>query len=93
MYGVNASDTGLAMAGSEIGFDDRTTLILGRHPENPETAIGWLHFDDMVALPGTIEKLPHYGRYGYVSFTGDEPTIDIRGEWESANSSFAMDQA
>lgn len=85
-YGVTASDSGLAMAGSEIGFDDRTTLILGRHPDNPDIAIGWLHIDDMVALPGTIEKLPHYGRYSYVSFTGDEPTIDIRGEWESVNS-------
>lgn len=86
VYGVSETDTGLAMAGSEIGYEDRTNLILSRHPENPDLAIGWLHIDDMVALPGTIEKLPHYGRYSYVSFTGDEPTIDVRGEWESANS-------
>ncbi|MCG8416210.1 MAG: M20/M25/M40 family metallo-hydrolase, partial [Pseudomonadales bacterium] len=86
VYGVTETDSGLTMAGSEIGYDNRTTLILGRHPDNPELAIGALHIDDMVALPGTIEKLPHYGRYSYVSFTGAEPTIDIRGEWESTNS-------
>ncbi len=86
VYGVNVSDSGLAMAGSEIGFDDRTTLILSRHPDNPDVVLGWLHIDDMIALPGIIEKLPHYGRYSYLSFTGDEPTIDIRGKWESVNS-------
>ncbi len=86
VYGVAETESGLQMAGSEIGFEDRTTLILGRHPDNPDMAIGWLHVDDMIAMPGTIEKLPHYGRYSYVSFTGDEPTIDIRGEWEAANS-------
>ena len=86
IYGVAESSDGLAMAGSEIGFDDRTTLILSRHPDNADIALGWLHIDDMVALPGTIEKLPHYGRYSFVSFTGAEPTIDVRGEWESTNS-------
>ena len=85
-YGVSESASGLQMAGSEIGYDDRATLILGRHPDNADIAIGWLHVDDMVAMPGTIEKLPHYGRYSYVSFTGDEPTIDVRGEWEAADS-------
>ncbi len=86
VYGVSETGTGLQMAGSEIGYEDRSTLILGRHPDNPDVAIGWLHVDDTVAIPGTIEKLPHYGRYSYVSFTGAEPTIDIRGEWEASAS-------
>ena len=40
----------------------------------------------MVAMPGMIEKLPHYGRYSNLSFTGSEPTIDVRGVWTSPNS-------
>ncbi|GIT21641.1 MAG: hypothetical protein CM1200mP40_13230 [Gammaproteobacteria bacterium] len=42
--------------------------------------------EDMVAMPGMIEKLPHYGRYSNLSFTGSEPTIDVRGVWTSPNS-------
>lgn len=85
IYGVRMTDKGLKIAGEEIEFVERSTLILGRHPENPEIAIGWLQIDNMEALPGIIEKLPHYGRYSYLSFTGVEPTIEFRGEWESNN--------
>ena len=37
----------------------------------------------MIAMSGMIEKLPHYGKYSYLSFLGDEPTNDIKGTWAS----------
>jgi len=33
-----------------------------------------------------IEKLPHYGKYSYLSFIGDEPTNDVQGVWASPDS-------
>ena len=60
--------------------------MIGRHPSDPELAIGWIHVDDVIAMPGMIEKLPHYGKYSYLSFTGSEPTNDVKGVWSSSNS-------
>lgn len=71
------------IAGQEIEFTDRSTVLVGRHPEDSDLAIGWIAIDDMVAMNGMIEKLPHYGKYSYLSFLGDEPTNDVKGVWAS----------
>jgi hypothetical protein len=85
-YGVNYSDAGVTISGSEVVYDDRSTVVIGRHPADSELAVGWIHIDDMIAMPGMIEKLPHYGKYSYLSFFGDEPTNDVQGVWASPDS-------
>ena len=85
-YGVEYSDTGVSLAGSEIAYTSRASVIIGRHPADPELALGWIHIDDMIAMPGMIEKLPHYGKYSYLSFVGEEPTNDVSGIWTSSDS-------
>lgn len=85
-YGTALTATGVALAGSEVEHADRSTVLTARHPANEELALGWIHVDDMVALPGMIEKLPHYGKYSYLSFVGAEPVNDIKGNWLSSES-------
>ena len=90
-YGTDYSDTDysgtrLSIAGSDIPFEDRSTVLVTRHPDDPELALGWIHVDDMIAMPGMIEKLPHYGKYSYLSFLGDEPSNDVKGVWSSPDS-------
>jgi aminopeptidase N len=86
LYGVSYSDTGVTLDGNETSYENRSTVLVGRHPDNPELAIGWIHIEDMVAMPGMIEKLPHYGKYSYLSFVGEEPTNDVSGIWSSPES-------
>jgi aminopeptidase N len=38
------------------------------------------------AIPGLIRKLPHYGKYSYLAFSGDEPTNVAKGQWPVLNS-------
>lgn len=85
-YGVSVQPDSLQIENNNFEYTDRSTVVVGRHPANPELAIGWIHIEDMVALPGMIEKLPHYGKYSYLSFTGAEPAIDVRGIWTSPSS-------
>lgn len=85
-YGANIEPSGIALNGSQVEFNNRSSVLVGRHPQNSDLALGWITIDDMVALAGMIEKLPHYGKYSYLSFTGAEPTNDISGVWVSANS-------
>lgn len=85
-YGLTMTDTSVEIAGSSIAFDDRASVAVARHPANAELALGWIHVQDMIAMPGMIEKLPHYGKYSYLSFLGAEPTNDVKGVWASSES-------
>ncbi len=85
-YGVRFGEQGIAMLGSELPFANRSTVFTAIHPENTELSIAWIHADSKDALPGLTEKLPHYGKYSYLSFVGSEPTNDVKGQWESPDS-------
>lgn len=71
---------------SQVEFAQRSTVFVGRHPESEDLAIGFIDIDQAAAVPGLIEKLPHYGKYSYLSFTGDAPTNDVKGVWQSTES-------
>ncbi|MBL4819616.1 MAG: M20/M25/M40 family metallo-hydrolase [Gammaproteobacteria bacterium] len=86
LYEVVFSDAGFTLSGSQVEYLDRSSVLTARHPLNDELAIGWIHVDDMVAMPGMIEKLPHYGKYSFLSFIGVEPVNDVKGVWSSPNS-------
>lgn len=85
-FGVSLNAIGVEMAGQALEYADRSTVLVTRHPDNADLAVGLVHIDNMIALPGMIEKLPHYGKYSYLSFTGSEPTNDVSGIWESPDS-------
>ena len=85
-FGVAWEPNEIRLADSEVPFENRSTVLVGRHPENPDLALGWIHIDELLAMSGLIEKLPHYGKYSYLSFTGEEPTNDVKGIWASADS-------
>jgi aminopeptidase N len=86
VFGVRISDAGLSLQGSELLHSNRSTVLTATHPDDPELSIGWIHADSEAAMPGLTEKLPHYGRYSYLSFIGNEPTNDVKGQWENPES-------
>ncbi len=46
----------------------------------------FIAFDNEKAIDGLVRKLPHYGKYSYLAFTGDEPTNIAKGQWAVLNS-------
>ena len=70
---------------------NHTFVVMRRHPENAELAVGWLVVDPDAALPGLGRKLPHYGKYSYLAFQGDEPANVIKGQWPAAGSPLRVD--
>ncbi|MFM1895298.1 MAG: hypothetical protein RLZZ385_372 [Pseudomonadota bacterium] len=85
-FDVAFAPLAVTLAGSEVEYRNRATVLTASHPADSELALGWIHVDDMAAMPGMIEKLPHYGKYSYLSFTGTEPTNDVKGVWTSNDS-------
>ena len=41
-------------------------------------------------MPGLGRKLPHYGRYSYLAFTGDEPVNTLKGQWPVVDSPLSV---
>jgi hypothetical protein len=70
---------------------DHSMVVIRRHPSDVEKAVGWLVVDPAAALPGLGRKLPHYGKYSYLAFEGDEPTNVIKGQWEASGSPLRVD--
>lgn len=66
---------------TESGASENCGAIVLDHPHREDLAVGLMHATHAAALPGLARKLPHYGRYSYVAFTGDEPTNTIKGQW------------
>jgi hypothetical protein len=48
---------------------------------------GWVAASEPAALPGLARKLPHYGKYGYLAFSGSEPQNVVKGQWPAGDSS------
>ena len=61
-------------------------IISVRHPQNPNNVLVYLATDNKEAVSGLAKKLPHYGKYSYLVFEGNEPTNTGKGEWSSVNS-------
>ena len=54
--------------------------------ENTEFNLAFIAIDNTKAIDGLIRKLPHYGKYSYLGFEGDEPVNVAKGEWPVLNS-------
>jgi hypothetical protein len=86
---ASITDTGVRLGGrvlvpfndTALGRATHSAALAVRDPAHPDRALGWLAADRAAALPGLGRKLPHYGKYGYLVFEGDEPTNVVKGEW------------
>jgi len=89
--GLDRNDDTLVLDGQSLPFAGHTAVVVGRHPGDVEKAIGWIAIDPPAALPGLGRKLPHYGKYSYVGFEGDEPANVLSGQWQDADSPLRVD--
>ncbi|WP_456406682.1 M20/M25/M40 family metallo-hydrolase, partial [Caldithrix abyssi] len=53
---------------------------------NRQAALVWLRIGNPQAVKGLARKLPHYGKYSYLAFSGAEPTNIAKGQWPIINS-------
>lgn len=73
--------------GDEVApLENRCLVLIDRHPADLEKAVGLLIVDPPAAREGLARKLPHYGKYSYLAFEGQEPTNVIKGQWQATNS-------
>jgi aminopeptidase N len=95
---VFAPDADYALEGGRLTVDresmplaGHSAVIVRRHPGNVEKAVGWIVADGLAALPGLGRKLPHYGKYSYLGFEGEEPVNVLKGQWTATDSPLRLD--
>jgi len=85
-YGAVVEADECSFGGAHVPRSDHCFVYTAAHPTDPELAVGWIGTARADALPGLARKLPHYGKYSYVAFSGAEPTIVVKGQWPALGS-------
>jgi hypothetical protein len=67
-----------------------TVVLTARHPDNPQHTLAWVATSSPAAVPGLGRKLPHYGKYSYLGFRGDEPVNVAKGQWPVLQSPLSL---
>ncbi len=79
--GVELGDRTLRLVDDELPRADHSFVIVARSPDDPDAAHGWIAAEPAAAIAGLSRKLPHYTRYSYLGFRGDEPANVAKGMW------------
>ena len=80
-YGATLDLNGLNLAGTSYAATDRSLVVGVRHPQNPASVIVYLSAASEPAANALARKLPHYGKYSWLVFSGDEAENEAKGEW------------
>ena len=89
--GVRVSEETLGLAEDEVSWKDHSMVVIRRHPDLLDKAVGWLVVEPSAAFAGLGRKLPHYGKYSFLAFEGVEPTNVVKGQWPTSDSPLLVD--
>lgn len=85
---ASLSGDGVAFSGDlvQIGKDsvrreNNSIVLTAKNPASDETSLTFIATAVPEGLPGLARKLPHYGKYSYLCFEGNEPTNILKGRW------------
>ena len=80
-YGASLDATGLRTASATYEAAGRSLVVGVRHPQNPDSVVIYVSASSEAAADALARKLPHYGKYSWLVFAGDEATNEATGEW------------
>jgi hypothetical protein len=90
-YGTSVERNQIRFGRTVVEFEGSSVVSVIRHPQDVNETLVWLRAGMPEAMPGLGRKLPHYGKYGYLAFEGDEPTNIVKGQWAAVNSPMRID--
>jgi hypothetical protein len=85
-YGVAVTKQTIHIGQTEVTRKDHSIVLTARLPKKRDLALLFIASDLAEALPGLGRKLPHYHKYSYLAFEGQEPVNIAKGRWPVLNS-------
>lgn len=87
------SESHSSIQGDSVVFENKAStkenhsfVLTLYNQQNPSYNLAFIALDNQAAIEGLITKLPHYGKYSYLGFEGDEPVNVAKGDWPVLNS-------
>jgi hypothetical protein len=80
-YDVMINQKGVQIGRVKIPRENNSVVLTARHPKNKGLSLIWIATDLPDALTGLGRKLPHYHKYSYLGFEGNEPANVAKGRW------------
>ena len=85
-YKATISSAEASIGNKRLVRKKHSLAITARRPDNPELGWAWVGIGNPGAFSGFARKLPHYHKYSYLAFEGDEPANILKGKWPVLNS-------
>ncbi|MEN8152669.1 MAG: M20/M25/M40 family metallo-hydrolase [Acidobacteriota bacterium] len=85
-YGSDLNESEMRVGKKSFDLNKNSVVLSMKNPKNLSNVIVFMSADNSKAVQGLGRKLPHYGKYSYLVFSGDEPTVSVRGQWEVKDS-------
>lgn len=79
-YEVSIDQKSVRIEKTVVPKENHSLVLTGRNPEDKDMAIMFVAGPGK-ALSGLGRKLPHYHKYSYLGFEGDEPANIAKGRW------------
>ena len=80
-HDVKVNEKGITLDGRYFNWANHSFVFALTHQNSDNKQIVWFVTPSKKSIPGLIRKLPHYGKYGYLVFEGDEPKNVAKGTW------------
>ncbi len=89
--GVALTGKQLTLKEKSLAIASHSVMLTARHPQNSATTLVWLATSRAEAVAALSRKLPHYRKYSYLAFEGDEAINVAKGQWHVLNSPMSLD--
>ncbi|MDX1699788.1 MAG: M20/M25/M40 family metallo-hydrolase, partial [Melioribacteraceae bacterium] len=86
IYNSSIGSDSISLNNKILSTQNNSFFLAVTNPQNVEEVVIFLSIGNENAVPGLLRKLPHYGKYSYLAFEGDEPTNIEKGQWSVLNS-------
>lgn len=85
-HGVSYGEEGLQMPEEMVARSGHSAVLVARGKADPSVAVGWVAAEPIEAIAGLKRKLPHYQKYSFLVFNGEEPSNSTKGMWTPVGS-------
>lgn len=79
--GVARTEGTLRLNGKTWQENKHAVVLTARQPSNPDLTLLWVAADQPAAIEELAGKLPHYRKYSYLVFEGNELNNVDKGQW------------
>lgn len=89
--GFSRDGSQLRAGSDELDIAEQSAIVVRRHPRNPARAVTWVALASPLHGEAVARKLPHYGKYSWLGFAGQEARNVAKGEWPTSDSPLKVD--